>query len=109
MENISAGRELDALIAEKVFGLVPCQAEVHEGAYMRPCHANPDSPTSGGETRCYSTNISAAWEVAEKLKITVRPSGGQWWAALMHEHDPGMWIPADTAPLAICLAALTDD
>lgn len=39
-----AGRELDALVAEKVMGLVRCRASHHlkEGGY---CHANPDTQT----------------------------------------------------------------
>lgn len=59
------GRELDALIAEKVMGLVPCQA------YRCPskpfCHADPESPERGMETRSYSTDISAAWAVVQRL------------------------------------------
>lgn len=53
----------------------------------------------------YSTDIAAAWEVAEKLRLHVGPSAlhHNWWCAtidgLDHEHHA-------SAPMAICLAAL---
>lgn len=117
---MEAGRELDALIAEKVMGLVRC--EKHPGSY---CHALPDSPTKGGETRSYSTDISAAWEVVEKLsqvrptcfifKISKSPGGNHkvWVYETMFRESYDEFLERlcveaveDTAPHAICLAAL---
>lgn len=109
-------RELDALIAEKIFGLVPCQADCHKqdperpnlGPISGPCHANPDSPEKGRETRLYSTEIAEAWEVAEKLNLHVVPIfdrdmkrvGWRAFTSTLHSAD------AETAPVAICLVAL---
>jgi hypothetical protein len=72
----------------------------------------------------YSTDISAAWAVVSKLRLAVVPiDDNKWWAGSMNDHggdDPltsdtyveqymgdGMHGKiADTAPHAICLAAL---
>lgn len=62
---------------------------------------------------CYSTDISAAWQVVEKLgMVTIEnatPHGP--WSVGFTAHDcegEPHWVhvEADTAPLAICLAAL---
>jgi hypothetical protein len=69
---MGAGRIMDALVAEKVMGLVPCTAPSHTPGHKYhmpgPCHAQPDSPDLGGETKQYSTEIEAAWEVVERLE-----------------------------------------
>ena len=96
---MKAGRELDALVAEKVMGLT-------EEDWIA-------GPT--GLPRPYSTDIAAAWEVVEKLRGTHRPfllshdfqDGFMKWpvvivgfgAVVVHEGQYG-------APHAICLAAL---
>ena len=117
---MDAGRELDALVAEKVMGCDPVK-----GMYY--C-TDPNHPNKCGEGIAhYSTDISAAWEVVEKLQND-GIAFGMWWDA--HELDkrfrvesyPGCgentWayrghnkhkpfeIECDTAPHAICLAAL---
>ncbi len=63
-----AGRSLDAEVAEKVMGLVPCTAP-HKGE-RRPiyCHARPTSPSKGGETPAYSTDIGAAMTVVVEVQ-----------------------------------------
>jgi hypothetical protein len=75
-----------------------------------------------------STSIADAWEVVEKLAadrvrprnsegqpanrfaIEIHPFGGTWWAGWTIEWSGGSDVltgaTADTAPLAICLAAL---
>ena len=91
-----AGREMDALIAEKIFGLT-----VDDNFYL------PN----------YSTNIADAWIVIEKMKskhfrISYKSAPFQ-----KYDKEPLGWlcsmsgfefIPehAATAPLAICRAAL---
>lgn len=67
VDSMEASRELDAMIAERVMGLVPCQAGAHKDGAMWPCYAQPDSPMEGGELPCYSTDIAAAWHVVEAL------------------------------------------
>lgn len=71
----------------------------------------------------YSTSISDAWQVVEKLRIAIIPLEGGRWAAMQDEveggwyerrlpasyddpSEPQYWEVADTAPLVICLAAL---
>ena len=78
------GRELDALIAERVMN--------------RAC----------GELLHYSTNIAAAWEVMGHLIESgatpqIYHSSGQWWVRL---GGLNMEVGGTTAPLAICRAAL---
>lgn len=108
-----AGRELDALVATHV---------MHWREYPPPC---PACKADGrmhyeraGMSNClprFSTSIAAAWEVVEKMlsraaldhiqtetdgwhvQFCAKTSAEPWW----HEH-----AVADTAPLAICLAAL---
>ena len=83
-------RGIDALIAEKVMGI-----DIHRLTKGIP-H--------------YSTDIAAAWEVVEKEKLF-----SQWmlgtlqkeWQVVMPWADGIQLIAkADTAPRAICLAAL---
>jgi NAD dependent epimerase/dehydratase family enzyme len=110
-----AGREMDRLIAEKVMnwyvspsGMVDRQHKPGDIFLNDVC-----------ETWEPSTNIAAAWEVAEKLKIVVIPlSDNKGWAAQADEEfDPDLgwyerpveeWVNAETAPLAICRAALIE-
>lgn len=132
-----AGRELDALVAEKVMGLPP-------SAWPPPCirhHRTDDaewdsgSQEAGGwcytcntmissvdrEPPAYSTDISAAWEVVEKLKERhgVKVMGGpddeggcEIWCCDITAYgyrpfqDHSWSDAAATAPLAICRAAL---
>lgn len=90
-----AGIEMDALVAAKIF-------EWHYGTY------HP-------ELKRYSTDISAVWEVVEKLRDKKRFSISDepdnkircifWW------YPDGVekrleWAFASTAPLAICRSAL---
>lgn len=109
IDAIPAGRELDAMVAEKVMGWRAVGG--HKGVPSDPqCTVHVEVPR-------YSTLISCAWEVVEKLQETsilehleqrdgdegkyvvqfcAKPNEA-WW----HEH-----AYADTAPLAICRAAL---
>ncbi len=95
--EVQPGRELDALIAENVMGL-------------------KHSCLDGNHTLCgvksYSTDISAAWEVVEKLVVgrevgLDRWPGSKLWLIIVREGNllkARLW--AETAPLAICRAAL---
>lgn len=117
------GRELDALIAEKVMGWIPYEPE---RAFAYPGWHTPDGEFLNiARLPPYSTDITAAWEVVDKLKLAVVPiDETKWWAGKMgdhgHDEDPltsDTWVEqamrdgkhgriADTAPHAICLAAL---
>jgi hypothetical protein len=114
-----SSRELDALIAEKVFGIdvkwedkIPCDGEPYftsdnervEGYYLN-------------ELKCYSTDIAAAWGVLEKVC-----EGTDWSpqvglkSCMLFGGFVNDWGPKPTktiiiketesAPHAICLAAL---
>lgn len=108
--ELKAGRELDALIAEKVMGLTVewwngevYSITVEEGHERSSSHVLP-----------YSDNIAAAWEVVEKLdnrNVVAKEMGVLRFT--INRYDDGytarffsVGATADTAPLAICLAAL---
>lgn len=131
-EPMQAGRELDAVVAERVMG---------RRATMLPTslsEADPhvvDYSISRGFSRCpsYSTSIAAAWEVVEKLRAEGRrlnlfqDDRRRWgpnpYTKMIHlpgeaEHEHDVWLcifddgsggvnsMAESAPHAICLAAL---
>jgi hypothetical protein len=120
--NMLAGKDLDILIAEKVMGLcahdwqlIPSDDDgVHR--VCKKCHLEfwgLRPPLYGVHYGSYSTDISAAWEVVEKMneKWSVR-------AVSYYQSDcvANIWdvtnfdkeyhARADTVPLAICRAAL---
>lgn len=117
-----AGRELDALIAERVMwlmvkpitvigahgavsdiGTVGERYKMADGRMGVPARAIP----------AYSTEIAAAWEVVERL-ATCHPTlerftlPDRWCCAMQLNADTISSVAeyADSAPLAICLAAL---
>lgn len=66
------GRELDTRIAQEVFG--------HK-VWARAKVLMEDPATGERPLRQYSKGIEWAWEVAEKMNITLLPiEGGQWFA-----------------------------
>lgn len=102
--NLPAGRELDALISVQLFGVREFLDEddaYYLGENQMPVRL-PD----------YSTDIAAAWEVVEKLKnvsgatigVRVHPTAG--YSINVYQLGMNYWPTADTAPLAICRAAL---
>ena len=116
IRNMPAGREMDALIAERVLDLDVNGDRVCGKGFIKNMNVRllPH----------YSTNMSAAWEVVEKIK-----DWGEGWCPQIYWDDndglePGEWVAefnkyweaendyrhfeavADTAPLAICCAAL---
>lgn len=123
-----AGPQLDALVAEKVMGwrVFRLEQAMHDGNTPRPHCVY--MPTPDGEALQVfresgdldwwqpSTKIEAAWEVVEKLKIVVVPITTGGWIARAGMDIPRDgdeiwtggtgWSDADTAPLAICRAAL---
>lgn len=118
MIDLPAGRELDALIAEKVMGWAP----VHDGLNFR--WADGGDYEKRHRYVCDwspSTDIAAAWQVVERMDslgwyLTIdRLSSGErvrfWrceWMRYTEENEKcgDCWEDADTAPLAICRAAL---
>lgn len=117
IDEMPAGREMDALVAEKVMGWKR-EWVTNSATLMRRevfCPPGVIGWISSGEkdgipneVPYYSTSISAAWEVVEKMeadgvgcKLSNYAPG---WRAEFYknEGDAG----ADTAALAICRSAL---
>lgn len=118
MTDLPAGRELDALVAEKVMGWRLVNYETYEPATTPEdyeCAAYNDGwEWEGwdevGEAWKWrpSTDIAAAWQVVEGFDVVTleRTAHGKWWASLWRQNDQNGSEGADTAPLAICRAAL---
>ena len=98
--DMTDGREMDALVAEKVFGIY-----------------RADFPGVNGESHFwtaverYSTEPSAAWQIVEKLRETDRLIDigchyHGWACDIDRSRMPHFWANADTMPLAVCRAAL---
>lgn len=100
-------RELDSEIAEKVFGCHP----VNDGDYLCQCSDSSPHGQPGLENiHEYSTDISAAWEVVEKTNDTFSLENKHEWECDRFDGFKacfgGACAIAETAPHAICLAAL---
>lgn len=131
-ETREAGRELDALIAEKVMGIVWDESRCRVCGWPLASFGCEAGACVGGSDiydrqhpadapRHYSTDIAAAWLVVEKLvpdrssRIQLDSLGfyGEEWRCLFIVEDEADatlsddgWGEAPTAPLAICLASL---
>jgi hypothetical protein len=126
IENMPAGREMDALIAKEVMGLEVLDVPIvprevfnrhwlTDAAHREFMKAYPDG---GAKTVShYSTETSAAWEVVEKLhsmgawlSISIIPGYKTWDVrGVLNENtrEEHRFINhAESAPLAICRAAL---
>src|SRR5689334_12270985 len=78
MNELPAGRELDALIAEKVMGWAwdetrcpicgwPFARNASEGCVPNNCSMRPRPSLRADEPPHYSTDIAAAWEIIAHL------------------------------------------
>ena len=113
--RLPAGQELDALVAEKVVGLIPGK-DWHSPCFDVMFCDRPCPP--------YSTSIAAAWAVVDKVWKTLPLCTHGTYRFMLNRREPygeyvcefapdadGDWTThatgqADTAPLAICRAAL---
>ena len=109
-----AGREMDALIAANVLGW-----KVDDLTATSPS-GSANSRTAHGDDwlEYYSTDMTAAWKVVEKLGFSLlrSPYTDNWTAAKITDVEPvisGVEVNlgdsegvANSAPLAICRAAL---
>lgn len=121
IDQMAAGREMDALVAAKVMGLLwdearcricgwPLKSVAEEGCVLENCSLRPPPERRADEPARYSTDIAAAWEVFAKVsehdvRLSVARSAGGW-KVFDHRYADVPSIEADTAPLAICRAAL---
>jgi hypothetical protein len=116
MSTVVAGRELDALIAEKVMGWT--YKTFPDGVLPHVKHWH--GPNDECLLPCYSISIAAAWQVvgllSKEWKFDLEYYPGlnnepDWCAMFFNNRDSfgnvgAFAASADTAPLAICLAAL---
>ncbi|NTW72886.1 MAG: hypothetical protein HGA49_11690 [Eubacteriaceae bacterium] len=109
------GKEMDALITEKVFKKCPhrtirsyyCQSD--SGQECMDCGED----LFGNRCPQYSTNIATAFELFTKwgYQGSICFSGNEWHCEIMYGFDPagyGVYVKAEgtSAPEAICKAAL---
>ena len=126
-KTIPAGRELDALVAEKVFGIdltVPCDGDLSEdgdsGWACGKCGLTggwgdeyDDADQHSPEPYCYSTNLPTAMRLvwpwlckrAAPLSLIHYGSNFRVELACVIVKD-GDEFPGDTEAHALCLAAL---
>ena len=111
--KMPAGREMDALIAKHVMGTSPriVKREYSSGFELISQDWKEVVDRELAAMRHYSTDIAAAWQVVEKIPGAVslqRMDSGASWRA-WYQPTPGSfsaWTQSETAPLAICHAAL---
>lgn len=115
MSKLQPGLELDKLIAEKVLGWYQ-DSDIGGARAWWFEKEKADSIMGSGPypkreealyLNYFSTDIKAAWDLAEKFRLCVVPWGGQWTATRLGQIfiDGGRNM-APTAPHAIYLAAL---
>lgn len=126
---LKPGRELDALVAEKVMGwcVTPDEFKYDPDNDVEVSYATSEPPEDlpegypeglraiTGTIRChrlpdFSTDISAAWEVVGKLRemgggpdIRWDDADRRWWCEVDKVWG---WATGETAPEAICKVAL---
>lgn len=142
IDAMPAGPEMDVLIAEQVIGehvhrfdqeiqisrvcptclrsvttlLCKCGVQYVAAETCRKCNPdNPYIPPLGlrSHVALYSTDIGAAWEIVEKMYMTIYTPGSSyasgeygWGNSYAAETRNGERSEASAAPLAICRAAL---
>jgi hypothetical protein len=101
---MDAGRELDALVAEKIFGWLMIDAAAGIGA---PDHSGLSAIAAVPH---YSTDIAAVWQIVEhfgrkaaSVDVSRRMRG---YRCVIVWDGPNADARAESAPLAICLAGL---
>jgi hypothetical protein len=116
IDKMPEGREMDALIAEKVMGLnvKPVFHPKNELKFMPGFVWRYEDAWEHPEIKDYSTDIAKAWEVVEKLNTHIiierLEYREDWYCEISGiSNSAGEQLhstTAPTAPLAICRAAL---
>lgn len=108
--KMSAGREMDELIATKIMGLFVLRDFQGERIIVELIQGDPESSFREYLQKPelhYSTDIRAAWELMEKYSFAIWKNGDSW--AVGNTFDEQGFLQdaeAPSAPLAICRAAL---
>lgn len=105
------GRELDALVAERVMGWTDIKFGEEKTAGLLEGFGQPPSNSGRIAFPNYSTDISAAWEILEEFCLTHLTHGVNGWCCIIGRQIDETTVhsteaKAETAPHAICLAAL---
>lgn len=109
--KLQVGRALDALVAEKVMGWLP---HTRNSAYYATAGA-VNSVGEGFATQMQanindwrpSADIAAAWQLVDKVAMFKFCDITQYDEVWVIDNVVSDWrVEAETAPLAICLAAL---
>ncbi len=119
---MDAGRDLDRIVAEKIFGLTVKPIRVVDGRDITPDIGTVSEPYKMGDGRmgveakaipAYSTEIADAWEVVrwmcEVHDFWMRLEYNEptlTWLEFIQVNGPIFCAEAPTAPHAICLSAL---
>lgn len=114
IENMPAGREMDALIATRIIGW-----KIDDLTAISPTGSrNARIPHGDWWLEYYSTNIAAAWEVVEWMRENgfsfmliehADPNGDyiiEFWRRDNLDEPQRLSCRFEEAPLAICRAAL---
>lgn len=111
--ELPAGRELDALIASKVMGWPIVEGRTNDNGVISPCWTSYRDDVSLRPIPEYSADIAAAWQVVEKIAHNVKltkyhRNGEPLFECVIDRIALSQMVSeiADTAPIAICRAAL---
>ncbi len=114
-DEMPAGYDIDRLVAEKVMGWRTEETSATGDGDCRVLQVYPNGKWRGSSF-VPSRYIAHAWEVVEKMPPTRGPRAdsfaimrtGEGWTAGYHDGESfdNDCASADTAPLAICRAAL---
>lgn len=111
------GRELDALVAERIFGYA-LDYEFADTLGAPTVAALRDQYDEWGMLPNYSTDVADAWSIVEYMRINILgycavrfETTGVGYMVAFYSHSqrldrPGAFSHGDTIPMAICLAAL---
>ena len=112
MQNMRAGRELDALVAEKVMGWTNTREQAFEvtRGQLVLIGVSPDGDDLAPVPE-FSTDIGAAWSVVERMvrdghNVELKYTANGWQCVVEWHFEESPFALADEAPLAICRAAL---
>lgn len=116
--SLTAGRELDALVAEKVMGVprreirIKGETNTHpvwtESRWFQDGQQDRYQMEAFGGPKPYSTDVAAAWALAQHFDSFYLLKVADRYTCRISDFDM-TWSRAhtsETAPLAICLAAL---